>query len=91
MIRSLITHASETLVLNEPMKQKLLIIERKILRIFGPTKDRDGTWRIKTNYELRNLIINIIIINYIRAKTLSCLSHVHQMTNDRMVKKLYEW
>jgi hypothetical protein len=33
------------------------------------------------------------IINYIKAETLSWLNHVHQMTNDRMVKKLqvYEW
>jgi hypothetical protein len=31
------------------MKRKLLIIERKILRMFGPTKDRDGTWRTKTS------------------------------------------
>jgi hypothetical protein len=31
------------------MKQKLL------RRIFGPTKDRDGTWRIKINDELTQL------------------------------------
>ena len=88
------THASEILVLNKPMKQKLLIIERKILRRkFRPAKDRDGTWRIKTNYELRNLIRNMNIINYIKAETLSWLNHVYQMTNDRMVKKLqvYKW
>jgi hypothetical protein len=35
------------------MKRKLLISERNILRrVFGPTKDRDGTWRIKRNDEL---------------------------------------
>jgi hypothetical protein len=32
-----------------PKKKKLLVFERKILRrIFGPTEERDGTWRIKT-------------------------------------------
>jgi hypothetical protein len=36
------------------MKRKLLIIERKILRTFGPAKDREGTRRIKTNEELNN-------------------------------------
>jgi hypothetical protein len=37
--------------------QKLMIFERKILRrIFGPTKEKDGTWRIKTNEELDHLI-----------------------------------
>jgi len=34
---------------------KLMIFERKILRkIFGPTKEENGHWRIKTNEELDN-------------------------------------
>ena len=34
-----------------------MVFERKVLRkIFGPTKERDGTWRIKTNDELDELI-----------------------------------
>jgi len=33
-------------------KNKLMVFERKVLRIFGPTKERDGTWRIKTNDQL---------------------------------------
>jgi hypothetical protein len=46
-------------VLKESTKPKALITERKILRrIFGPTKDRDGTWRTKTNDELNNLVGN---------------------------------
>jgi hypothetical protein len=54
-----IKYDSKTWVLKESMKQKLLIIERKILRrIFRPTNDRDVTWRIKTNDELNYLIRN---------------------------------
>jgi hypothetical protein len=31
--------------------------ERKVLRkIYGPTPDKDGTWRVKTNEETENLI-----------------------------------
>jgi hypothetical protein len=34
-----------------------VVCGRKVLRrIFGPTKERDGTWRIKTNNELDKLI-----------------------------------
>jgi len=34
-----------------------MVFERKLLRkIFGPTKERDGTWRIKTNDELDKLM-----------------------------------
>jgi len=33
---------------------KLMVFERKVLgRIFGPTKEKDSTWRIKTNDEIK--------------------------------------
>ena len=41
------------------------MFERKILRkIFGPTKEDNGNWRIKTNIELDELIKHGNIINY---------------------------
>ena len=87
----MIKYASETWVLKESMRWKLLIIERKILRrIFRPTKDRDGMWRIKTNDEFNNLITNKNITNYIKAQRLSWFEHVHHITKDRMVKNLHE-
>ena len=60
----MITYDSETWVLKESMKRKLLITERSMLRrIFKPTNDRDGTWGIKTNGELNNLVRNKNINN----------------------------
>ena len=45
------------MVLKETIKNKLMVFERKVLRkIFGLTKERDGTWGIKTNDELDELI-----------------------------------
>jgi hypothetical protein len=38
---------------------------------FGPTKERDGTWRIKTNDELDELIRHKNIINHIKVQRLS--------------------
>jgi len=36
---------------------RLLVFERRVLRkIYEPTLDNDGTWRIKTNEELEILI-----------------------------------
>jgi len=49
-------------------KNKLMVFERKVIRkIFGPTKERDGTWRIKMNDKLDKLIRHKNIINYIKA------------------------
>jgi hypothetical protein len=46
-----------------------MVFERKLLRkIFVLTKERDGTWRIKTNDELDKLIRHKNIINYIKHK-----------------------
>jgi hypothetical protein len=57
IIRPIVTYACETWVLKETIKNKLMVFERNVLRrIFGPTKERDGTWRIKTNDELDELI-----------------------------------
>jgi hypothetical protein len=56
LIRPILTYASETWVLKESSIQKLLLFERKILRvIFGPTRENQ-LWRIKTNDELDKLI-----------------------------------
>jgi hypothetical protein len=56
-------------VLKETIKNKLLVFERDVLRkIFGPTKERDGTWRIKINDELDNLIRHKNKINHIKHK-----------------------
>jgi len=77
IIRPIVTYACETWVLKETIKNKLMVFERKVLRkIFGPTKERDGTWRIKTNDELDKLIRHKNIINDIKAQRLSWFGHL---------------
>ena len=51
------------------------------------TKERDGTWRIKTNDELKR---HKNIINHIKAQILSWFGHLHRMSEERMVKRVYE-
>ena len=68
IITSIVTYACEAWVLKETIKNKLVVFERKVLRkIFGPTKERDGTWRIKTNHELGELIRHRNTISHIKA------------------------
>jgi len=48
--------------------KKVSVFERKISRkIFGPTKEANGIWRIKTNKEMDELIEHRNIINYVKA------------------------
>jgi hypothetical protein len=60
-------------------------------KIFGPTKERVVTWRIKTNDELDKLIRHKNIINYVKAQRLSWFGHLQRMSEERMVKKVYKW
>jgi hypothetical protein len=56
-----------------------------------PTKESDGTWRIKSNEELNRLTGNRNIVNYIKAQRLAWFGHVHRMPDNSMVKKVHEW
>jgi len=63
-------------VLKETIIQKLLVFERKILRIFAPTKENQ-IWRIKTNKELDKLIKHKNIVNHIKAQRLHTYIHTY--------------
>ena len=63
-----------------------MVFERKMLRkIFGPTKERDGTWRIETNDKLDGSIRHKNIINHVKAQGLSWFGHLHRVPEERMV------
>ena len=74
-------------VLIPPLLMEKYITLKVLRRIFGPTKERDGTWRIKTNNELDELIRHKNIINHIKTQRLSWFGHLHRMLEERMVKK----
>ena len=62
-----------------------MVFGRKVLgKIFGPSKERDVTWRIKTNDEL---IKHKNIINHTKAQRLSWFGHLKRMPEERMVKE----
>jgi len=70
-------------------KNQLVVFERKVFRrIFGPTKERGGTWRIKTNDKLDELIRHKNIINHTKAQRLSWFGHLQRMPEERMVKRV---
>ena len=71
---------------------RLSVFERKILRkTFGPTKEDNGNWRIKTNKELDELIKHRNIINYVKAQRLSWFGHINRMPETSTIKKIHKW
>jgi hypothetical protein len=92
LIRPIVTYACETWVLKESSIQKLMIFERKILRkIFGPTKEVNSLWRIKTNEEMEKLIKQKNIIRFIKSQRLKWIGHLERMPNEREVTRIYKW
>jgi hypothetical protein len=57
LIRLIVTYGCEAWTLTNRDEQYLRISERGILRrIFGPVQNEDGSWRIRMNHELNELI-----------------------------------
>ena len=57
VVRPTVTYGCETWAMTVTEQNRLLVFERKVLRkIYGPTLDNDGIWKIKTNEELEILI-----------------------------------
>jgi len=68
------------------------VFERKILRkIFGPTREANGMWRIKTNKELDELIKHRNIIHYVKAQRLSWFGHTNRTPESSIVKRIHKW
>ena len=87
VISPIVVYGCETWVLKESFIQKLSVFERIILReIFGPTKEVNSIWRIKTNKELDELIEHHNIINYVKAQRLSWFEHINRMPETSIVK-----
>jgi hypothetical protein len=68
----------------------LEIFERRILRkIFGPVQN--GSWRIRINHELSELVENADRVRFIKSRRMAWLGHVMRMDEKRTPKRLLEW
>ena len=74
LIRPVVTYGCEAWTLTTRDEQHLRIFKRKILRkIFGPLQDKDGSWRIRMNYELNEFIENADIVRCIKSRRIAWL------------------
>lgn len=77
LARPVIMYACETWPTTQGDENRLAIMERKFLRrIYGPKRNEDQTYEIRSNRELQELFGKPDIIAEIRHKRLSWLGHV---------------
>ncbi|CAG9835223.1 unnamed protein product [Diabrotica balteata] len=87
VIRQVVTYGCETWTRSTTDENQLRIFERKILRkIFGPTQCSDGSWRIKMNHELNELMQSADIVRFVKSQRLNWLGHLERMPDNRVVK-----
>jgi hypothetical protein len=68
---------------------KLSQTANNVLRkIYGPTQDNDGAWRIKTNEELENLIKKKNIVKIYKITKITLGSTCNQNGYNRNCKKI---
>jgi len=87
-----VTYGCEVWTLTNRDEKHLRIFERRILRkIFGPVQNEDGSWRIKMNYELNELIKNADIVRFIKSRRIAWIGHVMRMNDKRTPKRILQW
>ena len=92
LIRPAVTYGCDAWTLTTRNEQHLRIFERKILRkIFGPVQDKDGSWRIRMNHKLNELIGNADNVRFIKSRRIAWLGHVMRMDEKRIPKRVLEW
>jgi len=92
LIRPVVTYGCEAWTLTTRDEQYLRIFERRILRkIFGSMQNEDGSWRIRMNHELNELIENADIVRFIKSRRMAWLCHVKRMDERRTPKRVLDW
>ena len=85
------TYGCGTWTLTNRDEQHLRTFELRILRkIFGPVQNKEGSWRIRMNYELNELIENRIV-RFTKSGRIAWLGHVMRMDDKRTPKRILEW
>jgi hypothetical protein len=88
-ILPVVLYGCETWSLTVQEEHKLRVFENRVLRIFGPKRDRvTGGWRKLHNEELHNLYSSPSIIRIITSRWMRWAGHVARMGGKRNVYRL---
>jgi hypothetical protein len=66
-------------------EHRLRVFENRVLRIFGPKKEEDGSWRKLHNDELHSLYSSLNIVRVIKSRRMRWAGHVARMGEGKGV------
>jgi hypothetical protein len=69
-------------------EHRLRVFENRVLRIFGPKREEDGSWRKFHNDELHNLYSSPDIVRVIKLRRMRWVGHVARMGDGRGVYRV---
>jgi hypothetical protein len=69
-------------------EHRLRVFENRVLRIFGPKRDEDGSWRKLHNGELHSLYSSPNIVRVIKSRRMRWAGHVVCMGEGRGVYRV---
>jgi hypothetical protein len=69
-------------------EHRLRVSENRVLRIFGPKRKEDGSWRKLHNDELHNLYSSANIVRMIKSRRMRWAGHVARMEEGRGVYRI---
>jgi hypothetical protein len=69
-------------------KQSLRAFESRVLRIFGPKREEEGSWRKLHTDELQNLYSSPNIVRVIKSRRMRWVGHMARMGKGRGVYRV---
>jgi hypothetical protein len=88
VILSVLLYGCETwsLILRE--EHRLMVFENRVLRIFGPKREEDRSWRKLHNDELHSLYSSPHIVRMIKSRRMRWAGHVARMGEGKGVYRV---
>jgi hypothetical protein len=83
-----VLYGCETWSLTFRDEQRLRFFENRVLRIFGPKREEDGSWRKLQNDELHSLYSSPNIVRVIKSRRMRWAGHVARMGEERGVYRV---
>jgi hypothetical protein len=78
----------ETWSLTLREEHRLRVFENRVLRIFGPKREEDGSWRKFHNDELHSLYSSPNIVRVIQSRRMRCAGYVARTGEGRGVYRV---